>query len=553
MNKFYILKTAFKNIYDEFIRIFWVQKKEHECVIFRFLLIGLFSLVYLPHAFILLDDINLISAYEVDPGSMISAINDLYHRHYYDMMNGYHSRYYGWSYFSINFFLLLPIKIFALLFGSSSDFLSVLLIKLTFFLIGLLAVLGLWIGLNKIGAGKRYLISFCVCLLFVFSSTSYLFYFIHPETTGALFIFAAIGCLIEYVKKAKNITFLLGLTFLVLASMSKQTFFIGSIFIFIGFIHFYRINISKTFLDFMRSKDFYKLARNTTLVSFSIAFIIHPYAFIDFLDFLSYQSELSKSFSSGAELSYVNSIVAWIDVLKFDSVMLFSFLTLPFVFIISLYKYKVEASQVSYLSLLNSFAAISTFLFVAYGNRLVFSHHYLFPAYLFLFINIFIIFDFLTSLPNNFLRRFFKVFAVYFFILFIAVCARNAILKSFARFDYQSSIAFHTYSFIKNNVKNDDKIAHDHFVAVPFEMNSISCHFWRGCGTDFIEKFNPNYVIYNPNYSFAWPSKETERLTKYVQDHNMILITKIEGNQANPVDADIKGSNLASVYVYKKP
>ena len=62
-----------------------------------FLLVLIFSVLYLPQAFVMFQDINLISAFEVDPGSMIASINDLFQTPIYNMMNGYHSKFYGWT------------------------------------------------------------------------------------------------------------------------------------------------------------------------------------------------------------------------------------------------------------------------------------------------------------------------------------------------------------------------------------------------------------------------------------------------------------------------
>jgi hypothetical protein len=115
------------------------------------------------------------------------------------------------------------------------------------------------------------------------------------------------------------------------------------------------------------------------------------------------------------------------------------------------------------------------------------------------------------------------------------------------RLDYKNSISFKTYEYI-NNIRSGDKIAHDHFVAVPFDMNNISCHFWHGCGTDYIEEFNPTYVMFNPNFSFNGPSKETLRLKKYIKDHNMKLVSKIASRQGNINGGD----DTVQVWIYKK-
>ena len=87
---------------------------------FKLILVIVFTILYLPHCFIMVSDISLITAYEVDPGSIIDSIEKLYSGKIYNMLNGYHSKFYGWTYISINFWLLLPIKLLNLILGIKS-------------------------------------------------------------------------------------------------------------------------------------------------------------------------------------------------------------------------------------------------------------------------------------------------------------------------------------------------------------------------------------------------------------------------------------------------
>lgn len=514
----------------------------------KLILILIFSVIYLPHAFILIEDINLISAYEVDPGSMISSLMDLFHGHIYDMMNGYHSKFYGWTYFSINFFMLLPAKLYNYFASSQSETLNFLTIKISFFIIGLLSLLALLKIFDRLSNRRNYMLSFAICLLFVFSPSSYLFYFIHPETTGALFIFAAIVCLIEYIESLKRSTYMLGLIFLVGASLSKQTFFVAALPILFCFMHFYRISFSQGFWEFVKSKNFLNFLRITILTSLSVAFFIHPYAFFDFKHFLKFQVELSKSFIGGGNVSYLQSLYLWMGIVRLHFVMYLSLLTLPFVITFSLIKYNQYRAPGFILAALNGFAAILCIMFVAYGNRTVLNQHYLFPASLFLTLNIFNVMYYLIESKIVF----FKGAASSLLVISIALLGKESISASYNRFDYKNSIAFKTYGYVKDNIKITDRVAHDHFVAIPFNMNNISCHVWRGCGTDYIEDFNPNYVIYDSNYSLVSPSKETARLRQYIREHNMVLVATISARHGNVVDAHIEGNNSSSVVVYKK-
>jgi len=554
-----------KNFYELFflllgsLKSIFVLKKE-TLPLTQYLKIGLtviFTILYLPHAFIIYQDINLISAFEVDPGSIISSINDLFQSPIYNMMNGYHSKFYGWTYFFINFLILSPLKLFLYIFNIKSQVPIFLTIKIIFFLIGLFTTLAFYQVLNKLSKNNNLIINFLFCILFITSSIHYIFYFIHPESTGALFIFLGISSLLFYIKTPKLPIYFVGVIFLVMASLTKQTFFIASLPILFCFIDVYRKKFNMNYLSFFISSHLVKLLKNTFYLSLFAFFIIHPYAFIKPIDFLKFQYLLSQSFSAAGEVSYFQSINSWVGIIKYNPLMFFSLMSLPFIIPFTFFMYKKSNLYEYFLFSMNGIAAIFLFLFVAYGNRLVFYDVYLFPCYLFLFLNIFGIVQFLIirSLKFKFLffREFFYIISIGFLLFFIEVGMKSTLHDSEVRLDYKNSIAFKTYKYINNNIRPGDKIAHDHFVAVPSNMNNISCHFWHGCGTDYIEEFNPTYVMFNPIFSFNGKSVETERLAKYVKDHNMVLIGKITSLQFNIVDVGINNNdNSVGVLIYKK-
>ena len=103
------------------IRIFNKNKVYNFFKLFLFLI---FSILFLPQTFILNEDINLIFAFEVDPGSIIISINNLFNIPYYNMFNGYHTTYYGWTYASLTFLFLLPFKLIFFIFKIESFFLQ---------------------------------------------------------------------------------------------------------------------------------------------------------------------------------------------------------------------------------------------------------------------------------------------------------------------------------------------------------------------------------------------------------------------------------------------
>ena len=516
-----------------------------------FLVVLIFSTLYLPQAFVMFQDINLISAFETDPGSIISSINDLFQSPIYNMMNGYHSKFYGWTYFSLNFLILSPLKFFLYIFKIKSQAPIFLTIKIIFFLIGLFTTLAFYQVLNKLSKNKNLFINFLFCILFMTSSIHSIFYFIHPESTGALFIFLGILSLLFFIQDRKLSLYFTGVIFLVMASLAKQTFFIAALPILYCFIEVYRKKINMNYSSFFMSILFFKLLKNTFFLSLLLFFIIHPYAFIRPIDFLKFQYLLAQSFSTANEVSYIQSINSWVSIIKYNPLMFFSLISLPIIIPFTFFMYKKSNLYEYFLFSMNGITAISIFLFVAYGNRLAFYDHYLFPCYLFLFFNIIGIVHFLVIRSLKFKFRLFKFFfyfsSIVFFLIFIVVGMKSTFHDLSVRLDYKNSISFKTYEYI-NNIRSGDKIAHDHFVAVPFDMNNISCHFWHGCGTDYIEEFNPTYVMFNPNFSFNGPSKETLRLKKYIKDHNMKLVSKIASRQGNINGGD----DTVQVWIYKK-
>lgn len=517
---------------------------------YRVIIALIFTALFIPHTFIMIEDLNLISAYEVDPGSIIASIEDLFRAPYYSMLNGYHSKYYGWTFMAICFVTLLPLKLFLLLTGIKSKLLVYFTIRLVLFTIGLISSLLLFEILNKFT--KNRLLPFLTTLLYVISPTSYLFYFIHPESTGTLFIFAAILFLINFSKKFDSTSYFLGLGALVLASLSKQIFLFASLPILFCFFHFYCQNKNTNYIKFISSKDFLRIFKLTFFTALAIFFIIHPYAFFKVKKFFIYQSELSTSFTSKIEVSLSESLSKWFALLKYSAIMYISFVTIPLVILFASYKYIKNKNPLAFLVIVNSFTALLCFFMVAFGNRFLYSTHYLQACFIFLLLNIFAIISYLTSLKNSFLRNSFKALSIYFLILAIFYAGYTNLPKTFDRLHYKEGSAYKTYSYIKNHVTMNDKIAHDHMVAVPVEMEKISCHFWRGCGSDYIEEFNPNYVMFDNKFSLVLPSKETQRLQKYIEDHKMVLIHKITAKHGNVVDQDIAGSSDIEIFIYKK-
>jgi len=195
-------------------------------------LIAIFSILFFPQAFVFNEDINVTYAFELDAGSIILSIDSLYKN--YNMFDEWHSKFYGWTYYFISFLSLLPLKIFMNIFNIADKSLFYLSIKIIFFLIGLISSLLFFKVIEKISSSKN--IALAASLLYFSGSNFHLFYYLHPETTGALFLFLAIFLLLEYIENRNNKYYLFGIASCVLSALSKHPFFFISCFALIPFI-----------------------------------------------------------------------------------------------------------------------------------------------------------------------------------------------------------------------------------------------------------------------------------------------------------------------------
>jgi hypothetical protein len=109
---------------------------------------------------------------------------------------------------------------------------------------------------------------------------------------------------------------------------------------------------------------------------------------------------------------------------------------------------------------------------------------------------------------------------------------------------YKNTLIYKVYSFIEEKIPDGSKVANDHLVALPSGKGLIDCDYWAGgCGTDYIEEFMPDYVIFSENWKFNGETDPgTRRLAKYVSDYHFILIETIS----------FEGSDI-TISVWKRP
>jgi len=301
-------------------KIFINFKKKKTYNIFKILIFLIFSILFLPQTFILNEDFNLILAYEVDPGSIIISINTLFNFPYYNMFNGYHTTYYGWTYASLTFLFLLPFKLIFFIFKIESFSYVIFLIRFVFYVIGLFSAFILLRLCRKILGTKNLLISFLIVILFIFSPFHNLFYFLHPETTGILFTFLATNYLIDYENKSQKKFYYYSFICLVLATLSKQQFFISSFFLSTLLLFLF---CNKNKISFL-SSIFFKETKNFFILALFVLFLIHPYAFLMPFKFLFSQISLASSFSiAKSNLNFFDALILWINLYRSNFFFLF--------------------------------------------------------------------------------------------------------------------------------------------------------------------------------------------------------------------------------------
>lgn len=514
-----------------------------------FSFVSIYCLFFLPHAFIVVEGINLISAFEVDPGSIIVAITSLFEEPIYNMLATYHTQYYGWTYVFLNFIFLLPIKLILWLSGQSEASNVFLSIRIILFFIGLVSSILFYSIVLRIF--KKPFIAYILVLLYISTpSISYFFYFVHPETTGLLFLFLGIHYLLNFTESEKPFHFkhyMAGLTFLVLSALSKQIFFFATLPVLFLFFVFSILKSELSLFDILKNKKFFYICIFSFIYPIVLLFIIHPYSIIQISDFFTHQILLFSFHSTGVyTVSIVESIRRWVVLISEDRFLLFSYITIILSLIVSItlnFRLNIRNRLFWYA---NSVSVLLLTFFIFLTHRMFIHTKYLLIIYPFVLISI-------SAIANLFLNRNKRIFTwisymIYAFLIYSVFINLN-ITSPFLmdRLNYRNQIAFKTHEFINQNIQTPAKIAHDHTVAIPNNDGYTACHYWHGCGTDYINEFNPDYIcLYEDWLVVRKQSSETKKLLDYVKNNRFSKIAVINSTQKS-----VNGKQI-SVTCYSK-
>lgn len=531
------------------LRLIHVERKslrEYLLSPYRILIICIFTVLFFPHVFVVVKGFNLAIAYEVDPGSIIGSIISLYQSHY-NMNMGYHSAYYGWTYYAINFFLLAPIYIAQRLSIISDDYFTFLVgLRFIFFLIGLSFVLVYFEVAKRIF--KHNFLSFIATLLLIASnSVSTYFYFLHPESTGLLFLFLGIFCLLRFNDAAgkDHRWYTYGLLCLVLSALSKQIFFITALPVLFLFFYLYCYHHDIPIFKFAISKQFGKVFLWTSIFSIFIFFIINPFAFIQPKLFLSNQTLVISNQMFLTNLSFMEGVRQWIETIKLMPVIFLSLVLAPFTLAgVMVFGREQKVGNTFYV--VNMLGSILFVVIFTISSRFIISAMYFAPIYPFFILNFLSIPLFIMRRWNIKALKFLIAIPLAYFLFFALLNDFSYSLSTnYTRLMYKDSLIYKVYSYIEEEIPAGSKIAHDHFVAIPSDKGFIGCHYWQKCGTDYIEEFDPDYVIFNEDFTFNGEHLPTVNLRNYVKNHDFVLVDTIEV-PANP------NSGPVTISVWKK-
>lgn len=496
---------------------------------YRIILICIFTVLFFPHVFVVVKPMDLAMAYEVDPGSIIGSILSLY-QNPYNMNMGYHSSFYGWTYYAINFFLLAPIYAAQKLKIVSDDYFFFLAgLRFIFFMIGLSSIL-VYFEVAKRIFKQTFLSFIAVLLLIAANSVSTYFYFLHPESTGLLFLFLGILCLLRFNDGAGEDYrwYTYGLLCLVLSALSKQIFFVTALPVIFLFYYLYCYHHTISILKFATSRQFARMLLWTIFISIFVFFTINPFAFFQPKLFISNQTMVVSNQMFHTNLSFMEGVRLWLETIKTMPIIFISLILFPFTLLgVMIFGFDQKIGGIFYIvNILGCFLFIIIFTI---SSRFIISATYFAPIYPFFVLNF-------LSTPLYIIRKWnvtalkflISIPLAYFLFFLLVTDFSQSIRVNYARLMYKDSLIYEVYGFIEERIPDGARITYDQFVALPSNKELIGCHYWSKCSTDYIEDFQPDYVIFNEDFTFNGEHLPTVHLRKYVRDHHYFLIDTIE-------------------------
>lgn len=450
-----------------------------------FALLLVYAAYFYLSIFARVDSIEFMS---IDPASIVQSLRDLMSPPYYNMNDSYHSKYYGWTYFALNFFVVSGAK----LFGLTSEYGINILIRSVLFVIGALLVIYAYLVSRVF---FKPAIAIVTVLIFITNPvSSHYFTEIHPETLGLLFQLVGIKFILSAWRSGEDDfhQFYMAVLFLTLSALCKQSFFIVTFLIFCAYFLLYYLSKEKG-KDFIFSKKFLQLVIRSMGIFLIVFFVIHPYAFIQVGKFVDAQIGISGEHSAG---NFEDTLIQWLSLIINNQLILFNFIILM---MLPLIWRKLSIAYV--LSVI--FCCFAAAIFI-YNVRLFITVNYLYPIYALLVFNVvYFLFYFVVPIFALKIQR----LAIPFLLFIIVVMIFPNMVYSFhgahSRYlldglDNKTNI----WNYI-NTLEKNTKIAYSPNVAVPQPYKENGCHAWQGCGdAEFLKEYDPDLMIFSEEYRY---------------------------------------------------
>jgi len=508
-----------------------IKKQLSGVKIYLLVLVIVFFTLYFPQTLIMNESVETIAAFETDASLMVDSV--FQHLKTYNMQTGYMSKFYGWSYFFINYLILKPIIFLENIFNINNISFNIFLIKIIYFLISLSSCIVLFFLLKKIF--KKNIISFIGSLLYILALLKTEFFTdIKPETTGLLFLFLAQIFLINFIEDKKEkmlFWYLLGISSLTLSVLAKQPFVF---LVFPTIIIFYWYYIEKEKMNFFRNfftkKTFLIILLSIFTVTI-ITFIVYPHLFRHPINFINIQKILLKDHGSKGSLVLKGTILfkAWITTIwntPFLKIVIFSY---PIAIIIAFLNKKYILRKFFIIN----FLSLPILIFLVCKNAGLFIN----PNYLAPFLSIFIIllllpFSVILTIKNKIIKFILIIFYIYLFSLLFFYQIFNINTKLSNRKEYKQSDVFQVSNYISKEISTNSKLAVSEGVLIPNNNNESiyeSCHWWQNCGLKlYLDNFKPDYFIFIKNTSYNGIQPEYySNYINYIKDHNFQIQTII--------------------------
>lgn len=481
----------------------------------------------------IMNDINisLLGALGVDHASMLdSMIKMLNLNTLYDQTTGYHSSYYGWTYFAISFIFLAPIKLIAWALGINSYLPIYIGLKVLHLLYGLLAGISFYYLLGKFTTNIYALVG--VLIMALCSPITIYHYRFHPETVGVFFLNLACIYLINLARRNKLIkkdlfcNYLMILLFLVLSTLAKPTFILITAPIYLCLLSVYIRNLGKPIFSYLKSNDFKKFFAKSIGWSLVIFFIINPFFFIKLKEAIWRQLDNVHAHAVAPKILWHESIAAWISTIASDPFITFSILATVIVVVCLWLNKKMERFLRNNL-LFVQFAVLGYILFVILSFKLSSTSIYLIPIWPLLAINSIVLISYIAKrlpLPSGANATLsLMIIAIMSFGNFKANLTG---IEDFA--NYKEGVQYKIFAYIKNNIPNGSSIMHDHYVSIPDGKDIKSYHYWQN-SIDTLRDIETNYIIFNPELKFNNHYQEATLILKeHVKNHSYKKMQTIE-------------------------